>query len=140
MKLLHFGSKLIDFAEFLSFSIIFVKKRKKNHNSFIQRQISIIMEDSIRLWRLYFCPQINRRGDTAIRYLRVNKEEFKLSRNTFHIFQIKLNSYFVKGRAQRCNRKHNHWYKILISSLLYFSWIRIFEKCYDNNKFKITQS
>ena len=29
MKLLHFGSKLIEFAEFSSFSIIFVKKERK---------------------------------------------------------------------------------------------------------------
>jgi hypothetical protein len=29
MKLLQFGSKLIDFEEFSSFSIIFVKKKKE---------------------------------------------------------------------------------------------------------------
>ena len=54
------------------FSIIEIIEIKEKWQFFASEwQISIIVEDQIRLWRLYFCAWINRRGDTAIRYFRV---------------------------------------------------------------------
>ena len=55
------------------FSIIEIVEKKDKWQFFASEwQISIIVEDQIRLWRLYFCAWINRRGDTAIRYFRVH--------------------------------------------------------------------
>ena len=60
-----------DFQNF-SFSIIeVIEKRQKWQFFGSEWQISINVEDQIRLWRLYFWAWINRRGDTAIRYFRV---------------------------------------------------------------------
>ena len=54
------------------FSIIEIIENKEKWQFFASKwQISIIVEDQIRLWRLYFCAWINRRGDTTIGYFRV---------------------------------------------------------------------
>ena len=64
----------VNWRNFLNspFSIIEIIEKKEKWQFFgSEWQISIIVEDQIRLWRLYFCAWINRRGDTAIRYFRV---------------------------------------------------------------------
>ena len=93
--LIHFGLKLIEFAEFFLFQSLFVRKERKMTIFYSGWQITIIVEDQIRPWRLYFCPQINRRGDTAIRYFRV------------HLVFLLIEDFFKDvGRNQRVGSYH----------------------------------
>ena len=97
-----------DFQNF-SFSIIeVIEKRQKWQFFGSEWQISINVEDQIRLWRLYFWAWINRRGDTAIRYFRVRKKHQDVLRRPVKVvgreFCSNLDSLWFEFSRNFCQR------------------------------------
>ena len=103
------------------FSIIEISEKKEKWQFFgSEWQISIIVEDQIRLWRLYFCTWINRRGDTAIGYFRVVSPK-NISSNQLLIYFFSKNVTFTKF-LPKMSEKSQHFPHCVTEIFSFYFW------------------